>query len=88
MSSVGTVKRNVLAGMLIAQALLVRDESCQAIILHLLIIGHELIQMHLKGIKCSYQFCWNCLANYKTILMTDNSAHHADCIFHTNNLSE
>jgi len=40
------------------------------------------------GIKCRYQFCWECLADYKEIVRTDNSSHGEDCPFHTDNLPQ
>lgn len=39
------------------------------------------------GIKCKYQFCWDCLADYKAILAKDNSVHAATCKWHPDNLT-
>lgn len=39
-----------------------------------------------EGTKCSTEFCWNCLVDYRVILRYDNSRHGADCEFHTDNL--
>ena len=40
------------------------------------------------GFKCSYEFCWECMADFKEILRTSNDAHQKDCRFHTNNLKD
>ncbi|KEY72511.1 hypothetical protein S7711_09462 [Stachybotrys chartarum IBT 7711] len=40
------------------------------------------------GTACLYDFCWECMADYKEILRMDNTAHHTDCPFHTNNLPD
>lgn len=38
------------------------------------------------GTQCKHQFCWDCLANYRTILELDNSAHAPTCRLHPDNL--
>ncbi|KAK3400231.1 hypothetical protein B0T20DRAFT_496623 [Sordaria brevicollis] len=43
---------------------------------------------HMTCIKCSYQFCWECMADFKEILRTSNDAHRKDCRFHTDNLED
>ncbi|KAL9655158.1 hypothetical protein ABK040_008933 [Willaertia magna] len=37
---------------------------------------------HIKCISCGYEFCWICLADYKTILERDNSYHKTNCKYY------
>lgn len=46
----------------------------------------SLAKISVVGVKCSHQFCWECLVDYKEIIRTDNTAHNIDCQFHTDNL--
>lgn len=39
-----------------------------------------------KGIKCKFEFCWACLANYDDIRLYGNSKHTTACEYHTDNL--
>jgi hypothetical protein len=39
-----------------------------------------------KGIKCKFEFCWACLANYDDIRLYGNSKHTKACEYHTDNL--
>lgn len=39
-----------------------------------------------KGPRCSHQYCWLCLADYRGIQRRGNTAHRADCQHHSNNL--
>ncbi|KAM0285772.1 hypothetical protein ACHAQH_001233 [Verticillium albo-atrum] len=37
---------------------------------------------------CVAEFCWECLANHREIMLKDNSAHKRTCKFHPDNLNE
>ncbi|KAB5583557.1 hypothetical protein GE09DRAFT_1278751 [Coniochaeta sp. 2T2.1] len=37
---------------------------------------------------CRHEFCWDCLADHRTIVESDNSAHLETCPWHTANLRE
>ncbi|CAF0915707.1 unnamed protein product [Adineta ricciae] len=34
---------------------------------------------HMKCMKCSYEFCWSCLADYERIRKDGNHRHHPNC---------
>ncbi|CAF0915669.1 unnamed protein product [Adineta ricciae] len=34
---------------------------------------------HMKCVKCSYEFCWSCLADYERIRKDGNHRHHPNC---------
>jgi len=38
--------------------------------------------------RCKHEFCFDCLADHKAILLKDNTAHAATCRFHPSNLPE
>lgn len=38
---------------------------------------------HMTCAQCQYEFCYQCLANYKTILAHDNRRHKRSCVYHS-----
>ncbi|KAL5638029.1 hypothetical protein ACGC1H_002334 [Rhizoctonia solani] len=36
---------------------------------------------------CGHEFCWTCLADYRTIFREGNHRHNPDCMYHTGNRS-
>ncbi|KAM7189501.1 hypothetical protein V8F20_010129 [Naviculisporaceae sp. PSN 640] len=41
---------------------------------------------HMTCLICKHNFCYDCLADYNSILKTDNTAHKKTCQWHPNNL--
>ncbi|OQO12063.1 hypothetical protein B0A48_02702 [Cryoendolithus antarcticus] len=37
---------------------------------------------HMTCSRCKHEFCWECLADYRDITRTDNTAHQRNCRFH------
>ncbi|OIW27611.1 hypothetical protein CONLIGDRAFT_441211 [Coniochaeta ligniaria NRRL 30616] len=43
---------------------------------------------HMTCIKCSHQFCWDCLADHRRIVEEDNSVHLERCPWHPSNIKD
>jgi len=48
--------------------------------------GEPVLTFCLAGIKCRFEFCWECGADHVQIMRRDNSAHKPSCKFHPVNL--
>ena len=54
--------------------------------LPLLLRSNSSSHFRVTGIKCKFEFCWECGADHIQIMRHDNSAHKPSCKFHPANL--